>query len=295
MKPELLQLLEIAEAACAAAGRTILTYREGEKGVREKVADHSLVTDADLAAHEELLLKLGVTRIPVVSEEDTSHGECPSEGWIVDPLDGTTNFSRGLPLFSVSVALVSKSEVVAGVVYAPCTGEIFAAARGFGLRVNGKILRRAGSAPEPGTFVSNSGTFLSNSGREPTDESGHVRSGGSIKRLAFVNHGYDPKDADEARRIATAVGRGFSLRCLGTSALELAYVTAGKADAFLTLGDKIWDYAAGLIMAQEAGCKITNWKGEARPTIDTPQLLVAHPSAHPIALELLEGSFATGG
>lgn len=277
MKPELLQLLEIAEVACAAAGRTVLSYREGEKGIREKSADHSLVTDADLAAHEELLLKLGVTKIPVVSEEDSSHGECPSEGWIVDPLDGTTNFSRGLPLFSVSVALVSRSEVVAGVVYAPCTGEVFAAARGFGLRVNGKILRRVSTNPNPEILRSDP-----LAAREPAL---------TTKRLAFVNHGYDPKDAEEARRIATAVGRGFSLRCLGTSALELAYVTAGRADAFLTLGDKIWDYAAGLILAHEAGCTITDWSGAARPTIDTPQLLVAHPAAHPIALSLLRESF----
>lgn len=260
MKPELLQLLELAESACGAAGRTILTFKEGRKGTREKPDDLSLVTDADMAAHDEIRRTLSVSSIAVVSEEDATRTALPAEAWIVDPLDGTTNFSRGIPLFSVSVALVSGGEVAVGVVYAPCTGEIFSAAIGHGMRVNGRPLHLPDGVTSP-------------------------------KRLAFVNHGYDPKDAEEARQVATAVGRGFSLRCLGTSALELAYVAAGRADVFITVGDKLWDYAAGLILARESGRIVTDWSGKARPALDTPQLLAATAASHPVATDLLRGSF----
>jgi myo-inositol-1(or 4)-monophosphatase len=151
--------------------------------------------------------------------------------WVVDPIDGTTNFSRGLPFFSVSIALLHGSEVKIGVIFNPTTDELFFAERGQGAYLNGDAIHVS--------------TY-----RDPA------------RAVICLDRGYAKADVERMVTILSRLDRKYNVRVFGTSAFELTTLARGATDAFICSGDELWDYVAGVLLVQEAGGKFTDWRGE---------------------------------
>jgi myo-inositol-1(or 4)-monophosphatase len=182
-----------------------------------------------------------------------SHGILAEEGgasagdgehlWVVDPLDGTTNYSRGFPFFCVSVALARAGRVVVGAVYQPLLGELFTAIRGRGAFLNGRRLRVSGQARLDQAFLATGFPY-------------------DIRRSRRNN-------LDNFTRFAT---RCLAVRRAGAAALDLAYVAAGRFDGFWELKLRPWDIAAASLLIEEAGGRITGtggrpWRLEVRDVV----------------------------
>jgi len=205
-----------------------------------KVAHHhkndgSLCTEADIAAQNALTKKLqAILNVPVLGEEMTATEqrtlwEAGHDGlWCIDPIDGTSNFVRGLPYFAVSVALIREGKSVLGVVYDPVANEMFAAEQGKGAFLNGEKLV----------------------GREVVGILEQALASVDLKRLK--------------KRVVTQLANHppfSSQRNFGASALDWCYTATGRYDVYLHGGQKLWDYAAGLLILQESGghvCCIEN-------------------------------------
>lgn len=255
--------LRTAAAAARAAGELLLDYRCRGTEAREK-ADRSLVTDADLAS-EVLLLDALRAEFPgdaILSEEAGASG-AGARRWIVDPLDGTTNFSRGLPFFAVSLALWEDGAPAVGAVYLPVLDELFLAARDAPATLNGAPIRvsAVGAVPE-----------------------------------AMVNVYFDRRERLEAgleiyARVARACeGR---VKTLGSTASLLCYVACGRLDALIKNGTKLPDYAAGMLVLERAGGRVTDFAGRA-PGDAADSLLATNSRLHAQLAEIIHAS-APGG
>ncbi|WP_455386213.1 inositol monophosphatase family protein [Acidihalobacter prosperus] len=223
--------LKLVEALLDRAGREELLPRLERVGARHK-ADGSLLTEADMAADAHIREGLAASwpDIPVLSEEMTlaeQRALLEREGpvWCLDPLDGTSNFVAGVPLFSLSLALIEAGRVRLGVVSDPVRRESFAAAAGAGSTLNGQPLPRRGGAPELARCVA-----LVDFKRLPVALAAHLAT--------------QPPYASQ--------------RNLGTCALEWAWLAAGRGHVYLHGGMRLWDYAAGsLLLAEVGGCSAT--------------------------------------
>lgn len=197
------------------------------KVAHQRKSDGSLCTEADIATQRALSRKLqAILNVPVLGEEMTV-GEQQAlwqsgkdNLWCIDPIDGTSNFVHGLPYFAVSVALLRQGKSILGVVYAPVTEEVFAAEQGKGAFLNGERLY----------------------GRETVDSLALALAGIDLKRL----------DAKLASQLA-ACPPYSSQRNFGASTLDWCYTAAGRYDVYLHGGQKLWDYAAGVLILQESG------------------------------------------
>jgi myo-inositol-1(or 4)-monophosphatase len=226
------ELVQAAEEAARRAGRVLAERFEGERTIEFK-GGIDLVTDADKAAEEALLdfLRSEFPDHAVLAEES---GSSRGEGyrWIVDPLDGTTNYSHRVPHFCVSVAVESAEGLLAGVVFDPLRDEMFAATRGGGATLNGR----------PITI-----------GQTQTLD----------RALLCTGFPYDVREKPEAplglfnRLMRHAQG----VRRTGSAALDLSYVASGRFDGFFEFGLKPWDIAAGALLVQEAGGMMTRIDG----------------------------------
>ncbi len=189
--------------------------------------DGSIVTEADLAMQQEIEHELQSlsAQTPLLGEEMTPQQQLDiienSEAyWCLDPLDGTNNFHHGVPLFSVSLALIAQGELALALVYDPIRKELFSATRDSGLRING---RAAPTIPQP-------------------EQLSRCLASVDLKRL--------PPD----RRDKLCRSMPFkSQRNIGTCALEWAWLAAGRCQLLLHGGEKFWDYAAGCLLLQQAG------------------------------------------
>ncbi len=205
------------------------------KVAHQRKSDGSLSTEADLTAQSALTKKLqAILNVPVLGEEmpdEEQHAiwDAGQEGfWCIDPIDGTSNFVRGLPYFAISAALVRQGKSVLGVVYAPAADEVFAAEEGKGAFLNGDKLV----------------------GRESAETLRQALANVDLKRL----------DAKLVKRVA-AHPPYASQRNFGASALDWCYTAAGRFDVYLHGGQKLWDYAAGELILRESGghaCCIDN-------------------------------------
>ena len=191
-----------------------------------------------------------VTEIDHLSEELILPGR-PGDQWFVDPLDGTVNYAHGIPYFSVSIAYAHAGVVRLGAVYDPMRDELFAAERGQGARLNGRSLR--------------------------------VSQVTELQRSLLVT-GF-PYDAwSNPRNNLEYFGRFSKLtqgvRRLGSAALDLGYVAAGRVDGYWELSIKPWDVAAGGLIASEAGATVTNMAGQGDYITPPCSLLAAPPGLH---------------
>lgn len=227
MDEGVLALRQTAEAA-ARAGGAVLRARFGGPLRIERKGEIDLVTDADRAS-EAAVLGLLRERHPehaILAEESGASGHASPTGlrWIVDPLDGTTNYAHGLPHFSVSVAVEGPEGLVAGCVYDPLRDELFSAGLGMGATRNGETIRVSGA------------TEL-------------------LRALLCTGFPYDVREHAEAPLglVSRFLKRGQGLRRLGSAALDLCYVASGRYDGYFELGLKPWDVAAGALIVREAG------------------------------------------
>lgn len=192
-----------------------------------------LVTDVDLAC-EEAIRDVLARRAPgtsILAEEKGASGS-GEDRWIVDPLDGTTNYAHGYPVFCVSIAWEERGRVVAGVIYDPLREELFTTEAGNGARLNGMAIR--------------------------VSETSNLRD--SILATGFpYDRGANPRNYDEFRHL-TQLTQG--VRRGGSAALDLAYTACGRLDGFWEPGLKPWDLAAGSLLVREAGGTVTGLRGE---------------------------------
>jgi myo-inositol-1(or 4)-monophosphatase len=250
--------IDIAKKAAQAAG-LILNRYIGQVHHIHKKGDIDLVTEADLQA-EELIVETLTEMFPgdgILTEEAGWSGSVSQRKWIVDPLDGTTNFAHGFPFFSVSIALEVNGEIVLGIVYNPATEELFEAVDGTGAYLNRERI--------------------------------HVSQTEIISdALLATGFPYDiHKKHDrvlEHFKIMLINARG--VRRPGSASIDLCYVAAGRLDGFWEEGLKPWDTAAGVIMVREAGGIITNYGGEAFTPYDK-NIVAANPHLLSAMLELL--------
>lgn len=211
------------------AGAVHLRYFRGsELGVSTKGNDSDIVTAADKAAEQVLManIRAAYPDHAILSEESGDDGRDSEYRWVIDPLDGTTNFSEGLPQFCVSIGLEHRGERVVGVVFAPYLNELFHAVKGEGAYLNGNPVKVSGKSAISRSVVTTG---------FPYDKDVHP-----------VNN------LDNVTRVMPLV-RGF--RILGSAAVDLCYVAAGMLDGYWEVNLHEWDVCAGLLILEEAGGK----------------------------------------
>ncbi len=247
------------EAALSAAREAGEVLRKGfgwQHSVRYK-GEVDLVTEVDEQAErviKEILLGAFPSYGMLAEEGGEQRGEEDAR-WIVDPLDGTTNYAHGLPIFCVSIALERAGELVLGVVYDPMREETYVAQCGGGATLNNEPIR-----------VSD------------TDE--------PIQALIATGFPYDrnkmPEALDLFGRFA-ALTRG--MRRLGSTALDLCYVASGRLDGYYERGIWAWDIAAGSLILEEAGGKVTNYRG-SELDLEGREIVASNGALHPAMTRL---------
>ena len=222
-----------------------------------------MVSDADRAAEEAIaaLLRSERPEDGIVGEEGSSIEGTSGRRWVVDPLDGTTNYLYGFPQWAVSVALEDGAGALAGVVLDPVRGELFAAERGGGCSCS----RIAGESAA--------------AARKPL----RVRDGAELSRsLIATGFGYEAGwRAEQAAAAAYVLPRVRDVRRAGAAALDLAWLAAGRLDGYWERGLKPWDWAAGRLLVTEAGGAVAELEGERHG------LVAAGPSLLPQLVELV--------
>ena len=223
---------DVSDRAARLAGAVLLDWA-GRFQVREK-GRSDLVTEADLASQEVIRATL-LGAFPKHGFLGEEGGGKPSEDrgyrWIVDPLDGTTNYVHGIPNYSVSIALEQAGKLLVGTVFDPVSGECYSAAAGGGAFLNGRRI-----------------------------------SVSSVSRLdqAVVAMSFPPgltRESAELTEFLQIILLAQSMRRFGSSALNLCFVAAGRFDAYWSSSAKIWDVAAGLLLVEEAGGVVRNRQG----------------------------------
>lgn len=263
--PEALLALatELARRAgqLAAGGRRSMTaapadHADPRTTSTTKSSATDLVTEFDRAAEQLVVEHLGRMRPDdaVVGEEGAAVEGSSGYSWLIDPIDGTTNFVYDLASWCTSIAVTHRNETVAGAVYVPVTDELFAARVGAGATLNGRPLR----CSDPGDLG-----------------------------LALVATGfaYDPGTRTaQATRVARMIAEIRDVRRLGSAAIDLCHVAAGRVDAYFEEHLNAWDAAAGVLIATEAGAVASDFSGgPAQPE----ELVVAAPAVHRGLVELL--------
>jgi myo-inositol-1(or 4)-monophosphatase len=222
-----------------------------------------LVTESDLASERLIIdrIKTYHPRHAILAEESGASSPATPEAhgewrWIVDPLDGTTNYAHGYPCFCVSIGLEHDGRMEVGVIYDPMRDEMFTAERGQGAALNG---RRISVSPTP-------------------DLTG---------ALLCTGFPYDVRERSEfARHFANFIMNAQAVRRDGAAALDLAYVACGRFDGFWEEGLKPWDVAAGSLMVEEAGGRVSNYEGGPL-SIYAPPILASNGLIHEQMMRVL--------
>lgn len=255
---------DVAVRAARRAARVIQRHagRLGDEQVREK-GTHDLVTEIDEEAQRVIIdtLEAAFPAYDVLAEEgaDLSRRRDVADGhrWIIDPIDGTTNFMHGVPPYAVSIGLQREAELVVGVVLDVSRDELFTAVRGQGLFVNGV-----------------------RSGVSDTD-----RLNDSLVTTGFPYRSFDHVDAYlDVLRAFMHTTRG--VRRPGAASIDLAYVACGRFDAFFETGLSPWDVAAGTVLVEEGGGRVTDFSEATVPLYDR-QILASNGRLHADLLQHL--------
>lgn len=226
--------LEVAVRAAKQAGEHILS-KWGTGVSFELKGEINLVTEVDKKA-EQIILKNLESAFPdhdIMTEEGQAQRKDSEFKWIIDPLDGTTNFAHSYPLFAVSIALEHKGEIILGVVYDPLREELFTAIQGKGAFLNGKSI--------------------------------HVSAVSELGRaLLGTGFAYNVRETKEnnLREFGNMLMHAQGVRRDGVAAIDLCYVACGRYDGFWELNLFPWDVAAGTLMIREAGGRVSNYSGK---------------------------------
>ncbi|MFC3773686.1 inositol monophosphatase family protein [Paenibacillus sp. GCM10012303] len=267
----------VAINTAAKAGEWIKLKLGTHERLALKSTPHDLVTEVDKGS-ETMIRNLIKTHFPhhtILGEEGVAPGADASAKaletmkdneylWIVDPIDGTTNYVHGFPFFSVSIALAHRGEVIVGVVYDPCGDELFVAEKGKGAYLKGKRMQVSGEAK------------LSDS---------------------LIATGF-PADSDFAlplnlKGVQAVAPKARNIRVAGSAALHMAYVAAGRLSGFWEIGLNSWDIAAGSLLVSEAGGRVTDTSGQPY-TLAVRHVLATNGTVHDELRTTLSEAGATG-
>ncbi len=242
--------LNVMMKAARKAGRSLSKdFREVENLLVSRKGAADFVTRADLAAEKiirEELMEARPTYGFLGEETGEVEGKDPTRRWIVDPLDGTTNFLHGLPHWAVSIALEHKGQIVAGVVYDPTKDELFFAEKGAGAWMNETRIRA--------------------SVRHRIDESIYATG------IPFATR---PELPATLKDLAALMPACAGVRRFGSASLDLAYVAAGRFDGFWERDLRVWDMAAGIVIAKEAGAIVEGIAPDTNP-LESEDILVSN-------------------
>jgi myo-inositol-1(or 4)-monophosphatase len=259
-------MLNVAIEAAREAGRFLKQSVGKVRSVETKKGDErNLVSEIDRGAEERIIsaIKRHYPGHAILAEESGNLATSSETKWIIDPLDGTTNFLHGVPVFSVTIAVERHGELIAGVVYDPNLDELFTAEKGAGAFLNGRRLR-----------VSSTDRLLS-----------------SLLVTGFpYDIGRNPHHA--AERFVSFLLAAGGIRRLGSAAIDLSYVAAGRFDGFWEVFLNPWDMAAGVLLIQEAGGTVTDFSGRG-PNIYDHMVLASNGLIHGAMLEVLRTSVST--
>ncbi len=226
---------EACVAAAQAGGQLLMTYfrKVDPKTISEK-SKHDLVSEADRASEAVIKAELA-RRFPqyaFLGEETGATGPADQPTWIADPLDGTLNFIQGFPHWCVSVALWDQDGPLVGCIYDPLREDLFVAVRGQGATWNGAPMSVSAQAGLDGAFLAT----------------------GFAWQLG-------DKFAEFSRTLTPIFHRAKGIRRAGSAALDLAHTACGIYDGYWEMGLKKWDFAAGVLLVQEAGGELSDWQG----------------------------------
>ena len=255
-------MLDFAVQIAREAGQ-VLADKFGRALQVSNKGDIDLVTEADLAAERLIVERIRSyhPRHAILTEESGDVAEAGADDdahkWIIDPLDGTTNYAHGYPTFCVSVALEHEGRVVVGAVYDPTRDEMFAAERGGGATLNGRRIRAS-----------------------ETDELNRA--------LVCTGFPYDVRErGDFERHFRAFIMNAQSVRRDGAAALDLAYVAAGRFEGFYEEGLRPWDVAAGVLLVEEAGGRVTHYDGSPF-SIYASHIVASNGLLHEAMLRILQ-------
>jgi myo-inositol-1(or 4)-monophosphatase len=257
MHPMLTMAVRAARKAGSIINRASLDGGGGLK-VRSKRAN-DFVTQVDQAAEQAIIetVKKAYPEHGFLAEESGASGEDAEYVWIIDPLDGTTNFIHGFPQYCVSIGVRHRGTMAHAVVYDPNRNELFTASKGGGAFLNDRRIRVTGLAKIGDALVGTGFPFK------------------ELTRLDLYT-----------RQLQTMMRSCSGVRRAGAAALDLAYVACGRLDAFWELGLAPWDMAAGALLIQEAGGLVADLKGE-QTYLDTGDICCATPKIFTQLLEAL--------
>lgn len=226
--------VNVAVRAARAAGNVILRYMNRVEGLSvEEKSRHDYVSEVDKLAEAEIVkeLRRAYPDHAILGEESGKIGKA-DKVWVVDPLDGTHNYLRGFPHFSVSIGFMDHGDLVHGVIYDPLRDELFTASKGDGAFVNDRRMRVSKRESLAGAIIATG---------FPPRQHQHLDAQFAISRALL-------READDLRRT-------------GSAALDLAYVAAGRLDGYFEPGLQPWDMAAGCLLVREAGGKFCDFAG----------------------------------
>lgn len=240
------------------AGAFILDGLGHTREVRHK-GTIDLVTEYDLGSEQLIVdgIRQAFPSDSILSEEAGASGEAETR-WVIDPLDATTNFAHGLPHFSVSIACWEQDRPSFGIVFDPTRSELFHAVTGEGAWLNGRPLHVSSEAHLTESFLATGFPYDIR-----TNSEDNLNNFSRLSRL------------------------GFAIRRLGSAALDLAYVAAGRFDAYWELSVSPWDWAAGILLVRQAGGRVTTLDGQEAFPLGTASILASNGLVHEETLRAL--------
>lgn len=254
MKQNPKEFLVVAKQSALAGGEILMREFKKENLRTKSKGAHDLVNQADFMSEKKILsvIKAHFPQHAFLAEESGQGKKQSDYLWLVDPLDGSVNFAMHSPIFSISIALAFKDEVIMGLVYYPIVNKMFTAEKGRGAYLNGRKIKV--------------------SAKKKVNQS-------------LVNFcGRAPKTAIEV--YGKFKGKALDTRQLGSGAIELAYVAVGYTEAVILPDTEPWDIAAGILLVREAGGKVTNFKGQKWTLKDKP-VIATNGLIHQEVLRLL--------
>jgi len=245
---------------CLKEGGKMIQRRFGFKHTIRFKSPLSLVTEVDIAVEKKVvsLIHSSFPSHQILTEESPPYQGSSSFRWIIDPVDGTTNYVHHIPLSALSIGVEFKGEMLLGGIYNPMIGEFFWTEKGKGSFLNGKRIR-----------VSKTKCLL--------------------ESLLVTGFPYDRHNQARfyLKFVEKMLEQSRGIRRLGAAALDLAYVACGRFDAFWEFNLQPWDVAAGVLMVEEAGGLVSNFKGGKFQVNQPRELLSSNGLIHPLAIEVL--------
>ncbi len=244
---------------CLKESAVIIKKGFGKSHTIRKKAAISIVTEVDMAVDQKVrkIISRAFPDHQIMTEEQKDFKSASPYRWIIDPLDGTTNFAHGIPIFCTSIGLEYQGKMILGGIYNPISNELFSAEKGRGAYLNGKRIRVSGESK-------------------------------LIDSLLVTGFPYDGQERAEyyLSFVQAFMQKCRGIRRLGAAAIDLAYVACGKFEAYWEFNIMPWDIAAGLLIVEEAGGRVTDFRG-GPVDIDHPkQILASNVTIQPKMLEI---------